>query len=203
MAIKGTDITRRGALKLAAGTTAGLGTTGLGTTGLGMPWLGSALAQGTTLRAGIAGFNVINTLDPGKATLIPEYYVIWSIYNGLLTFDEARSAFGTIMSGEATPSQIGAFLMALRVRGELRAKQEARAALAEADFRDAIALAQKMGAKLSELRATMSLARLLVSQGRRDEARTMLAEIYNWFTEGFDTTLDLIDAKALLDELSN
>jgi hypothetical protein len=47
----------------------------------------------------------------------------------------------------------------------------------------------------------MSLARLLAKQGKRDEARAMLAEIYNWFTEGFDT--DLKDAKALLDELGN
>ena len=46
----------------------------------------------------------------------------------------------------------------------------------------------------------MSLARLLDAQGRRDEARTMLAAIYNWFTEGFDTA-DLKDAKALLEEL--
>jgi predicted ATPase len=49
------------------------------------------------------------------------------------------------------------------------------------------------------LRATISLAQLLASQGRRDEARTMLAEIYGWFTEGFDTR-DLKDAEALLDE---
>jgi predicted ATPase len=51
------------------------------------------------------------------------------------------------------------------------------------------------------LRATMSLARLLSSQGKRDEASTMLAEIYGWFTEGFDTA-DLKDAKALLDQLA-
>ena len=50
-------------------------------------------------------------------------------------------------------------------------------------------------------RATISLAHLLPSQGRRDEARAMLAEIYGWFTEGFDTR-DLKDAKALLDELN-
>jgi predicted ATPase len=72
---------------------------------------------------------------------------------------------------------------------------------AEADFREAIALAQKMQAKSWELRATTSLSRLLASQGKRDEARAMLADIYNWFTEGFDTA-DLKDAKALLDELS-
>jgi predicted ATPase len=70
---------------------------------------------------------------------------------------------------------------------------------AERDFRDVIALAQKIRAKAWELRATTSLARLLNEQGRRDEARTMLAEIYNWFTEGFDTA-DLKDAKALLEE---
>jgi predicted ATPase len=51
------------------------------------------------------------------------------------------------------------------------------------------------------LRATVSLARLLAQQGEGNEARTMLAEIYGWFTEGFDTA-DLKDAKALLDELS-
>jgi len=50
------------------------------------------------------------------------------------------------------------------------------------------------------LRATTSLARLLASLGRRDEARAMLNNIYNWFTEGFDTA-DLREAKALLDEL--
>jgi predicted ATPase len=51
------------------------------------------------------------------------------------------------------------------------------------------------------LRATTTFARLLAKQGRRDEARTMLAEIYGWFTEGFDLA-DLEDAKALLDELN-
>jgi predicted ATPase len=57
-----------------------------------------------------------------------------------------------------------------------------------------------MSAKAWELRATTSLARLLDKDGRREEARTMLADIYNWFTEGFDT-VDLKDAKALLDDL--
>ena len=61
-------------------------------------------------------------------------------------------------------------------------------------------MARGMSAKAWELRTTMSLARLLDSQGRRAEARAMLAEIYGWFTEGFDTA-DLKDAKALIDEL--
>ena len=87
----------------------------------------------------------------------------------------------------------------LRIRGEIRLKL-GDSQLAEADFRDSIAMARSMSAKAWELRATMSLARLLDSQGRRDEARTMLADIYNWFTEGFDTA-DLKDAKALLEKL--
>jgi predicted ATPase len=73
--------------------------------------------------------------------------------------------------------------------------------LAEADFREVIALEQKMGAKFYELRAAMSLARLLQKQRYRDEARAMLAEIYGWFTEGFDAA-DLKEAKALHCELS-
>jgi predicted ATPase len=71
----------------------------------------------------------------------------------------------------------------------------------EQHLRSAIAIAREQGAKTFELRATVSLARLLRDTNRRDEARAMLAEIYNWFTEGFDTA-DLKEAKALLEELS-
>jgi predicted ATPase len=72
---------------------------------------------------------------------------------------------------------------------------------AENSFRRAIEIARMQSARMWELRATTSLARLLNEQGKRDEERTMLAEIYGWFTEGFDTA-DLKDAKTLLDELS-
>jgi predicted ATPase len=65
---------------------------------------------------------------------------------------------------------------------------------AQSCFERAVEIARKQSAKSLELRATMSLARLLATQGRREEARAMLADIYNWFTEGFDTA-DLIDAK--------
>jgi tetratricopeptide (TPR) repeat protein len=71
---------------------------------------------------------------------------------------------------------------------------------AEQCFRAALDGARTQEAKWWELRATTSLARLLRDTARREEARIMLAEIYNWFTEGFDTA-DLIDAKALLDQL--
>jgi predicted ATPase len=72
---------------------------------------------------------------------------------------------------------------------------------AERCFLRAIDIARHQQAKSLELRAATSLARLLAQQGHRDDARTMLDEIYNWFTEGFNTP-DLKDAKALLDELS-
>jgi len=72
---------------------------------------------------------------------------------------------------------------------------------AELSLRTAIDVARRQSARLFELRATVSLGRLLRDTGRRDEARAVLAEIYNWFTEGFDTA-DLKEAKALLDELS-
>jgi adenylate cyclase len=94
--------------------------------------------------------------------------------------------------------------LALRLRGELHLRNDgdsaARFELAERDFREAIELARQMNAKSLELRAVTSLARLLAKQGHRDKARTMLDEIYGWFTEGFDTA-DLKDAKLLLDQL--
>jgi class 3 adenylate cyclase/tetratricopeptide (TPR) repeat protein len=101
---------------------------------------------------------------------------------------------------QANPDELAWRPQILRIRGELRLNQ-GLTRLAEADLREAIALAQTMSGTAWELRATTSLARLLASHGRRDEARTMVADIYGWFTEGFDTT-DMKDAKALLDELA-
>jgi predicted ATPase len=72
--------------------------------------------------------------------------------------------------------------------------------LAETCLHRAMITAQQQGAKLWELRAAVSLARLCRDQGRRDEARDLLAPIYGWFTEGFGTR-DLKEAKALLDQL--
>jgi len=93
-------------------------------------------------------------------------------------------------------------LLLQQVQGDLMLMGDAlTAAKAELCFRHVIDVARRQDAKLFELRATTSLARLLDNQGRRDEAQRMLAEIYGWFTEGFDTA-DLKDAKALLDELN-
>lgn len=72
---------------------------------------------------------------------------------------------------------------------------------AEACFHKAIAVARRQRAKSLELRAVMSLARLWQQQGKQEQAHQMLAEIYGWFTEGFDAA-DLLEANALLQELS-
>jgi adenylate cyclase len=89
-----------------------------------------------------------------------------------------------------------------RVKGELLLKQNnSNSTEAQSCFERAIEIARKQNAKSFELRATMSLTRLRVKQVKRDDARPLLAEIYGWFTEGFDTA-DLKDAKALLDQLA-
>jgi predicted ATPase len=72
---------------------------------------------------------------------------------------------------------------------------------AEELYRKALGIAEEQGAKLWELRAAVSLARLRRDQGRHAEARDLLAPVYGWFTEGFDTP-DLKEAKALLDALA-
>jgi hypothetical protein len=72
---------------------------------------------------------------------------------------------------------------------------------AELTFGRAIAVARNQGARLWELRAAINLARLRCNQSKRAEAYDLLAPIYGWFTEGFETA-DLKDAKALLDELA-
>jgi predicted ATPase len=74
-------------------------------------------------------------------------------------------------------------------------------AQAEKCLADAIAIAKAQRAKSFELRSTVTLGRLLVRQFRREEARAILTDVYNWFTEGFETA-DLKDARTLLDELS-
>jgi predicted ATPase len=88
-----------------------------------------------------------------------------------------------------------------RLRGELLlAKDRSEAVAVETCFRQAIEIAKGQSAKSLELRAATSLARLWAAQGKRAEACELLAPVYGWFTEGFDTQ-DLRDAKALLDEL--
>ena len=89
-----------------------------------------------------------------------------------------------------------------RLRGELLLQHAvAQPGEAEACFQQALAVARRQQAKSWELRAARSLARLWQSRGKQAEARELLAPIYGWFTEGFDTA-DLQEAKALLEELA-
>ena len=170
-----------------------LGNSLLSVAGWARAQLGGTRDSLTLIRQGLAG-----SIEAGYALRIGETLICLAevqaldgmIEDALVTIEQAL---------ETNPHEIVVRPQTLTIRGELRQKI-GQAEAAEADFRDAIALAQKMSARMLELRATTSLARLLDHQGGRDEARTMLAEIYNWFTDGFDTA-DLKDAKALLDEL--
>lgn len=104
------------------------------------------------------------------------------------------------MALHANPEERAFRPEALRVRGELRLEQ-GRTEAAQADFREAIMLARSMNAKSWELRATMSLARMLGSRGEASTASELLGSVYGSFAEGFDKR-DLIEAKDLLDQLS-
>jgi class 3 adenylate cyclase/tetratricopeptide (TPR) repeat protein len=153
-----------------------------------------------TMRAGLAEFDAIKFyLHRGYnlCSLAEAQAAAGALDDALVTIEQALAA---------VPEQLCFRPFALGLRGELRLRRRpydtALIDLAEQDLREAIELARGMSAKSPELRVTMSLARLLDQQGRRNEARTMLAEIYGWFTEGFDTA-DLKQAKALLEELGS
>jgi len=156
--------------------------------------LGRATEGTVLIRQGIAGLVEIRMcigISNYTAYLAEAQEHEGAIVDALETVEQAL---------QANPDELVYRPEILRLRGELRLKH-GNTELAEVDFREAIAVAKKFGAKALELRAATSFARLLAKQGHRDEARTMLADIYGWFTEGFDTA-DLKDAKALLDELS-
>jgi predicted ATPase len=116
--------------------------------------------------------------------------------------DEAWRYIGEAMSTIETTKESWFEAEVYRIAGEIaRESPEPDAAKAEAYFERALAVARQQQAKSWELRAAMSMARLWRDQGKRDEARELLAPVYGWFTEGFDTR-DLKEAKALLDELA-
>jgi predicted ATPase/class 3 adenylate cyclase len=116
-------------------------------------------------------------------------------------FDDARRCIGEAMATSEASKESWCDADIHRLAGEIvLLSGEPDAAKAEAYFEHALAIACQQQAKSFELRAAMSMARLWRDQGKRQEARNLLAPIYDWFTEGFDT-LDLKQAKALLNEL--
>jgi predicted ATPase len=125
-----------------------------------------------------------------------------AVYAELGQLDEAWRCIGEAMSIIETAKERWFEAELNRIAGEIALKSPERdAAKAQAYFEHALAVARQQQAKSWELRAAMSMARLWRHQGKRDEARDLLAPVYGWFTEGFDT-LDLKEAKALLDELA-
>jgi predicted ATPase len=140
---------------------------------------------------------------------LARYHSYKPIFLGLLA--EALALTGKIEEGLAVLTEAMAMAEAAGARGNDAELYRLRGDLlrrlpspdwteVEACFRTALTVARKQGTRGFELRAAVSLARLLSDQGRRNEARDLLAPVYGWFTEGFDTP-DLKEAKALLDEL--
>jgi predicted ATPase len=117
--------------------------------------------------------------------------------------DDAWRCIGEAMTTMETTKETWMKAEVHRVAGEVALKSRGRdAAKAQACFDSALTVARQQQAKSWELRAAMSMARLWRDQGKRDEARELLAPVYGWFTEGFDTR-DLKEAKTLLDELAS
>ena len=124
-------------------------------------------------------------------------------YAELGQFDDAWSCSGEAMTATQTTKERWLEAEIDRMAGEIALLlSEPDAAKAEAHFEHALAIAREQKAKSWELRAAMSMARLWRDQGKPRQARDLLAPVYGWFTEGFDT-LDLKQAKSLLVELSS
>ncbi len=123
-------------------------------------------------------------------------------YSEVSQFDEASRCLGEAATAVEGTNERWCEAELNRIAGEIALKSpQADAAKAQTYFERALAVARQQQAKSWELRAAMSMARLWRDQGKRDEARELLAGVYGWFTEGFDTR-DLKEAKALLDELA-
>jgi predicted ATPase len=171
-------------------------------------WAWGMILHGWAVTDRTAG---ITQMRQGLDTLLAIGTVSWRPYL-LALFAEVHAALGRLAEGlhildealglvEKTGGRLYEAEL-YRHRGELLLKQSVSdEQQAETCFRQALDVARRQQAKSWELRAAMSLSRLWQQQGKRDEARELIAPIYGWFTEGFDTA-DLQEAKALLDEWS-
>ena len=154
--------------------------------------------------------NAVHTITSGNtawrstgATLFMPLYLshLAMAHAELGQFDDAWRCIGEAMTTVEATKEKWCEADIHRMAGEIALLSPERdLAKAEAYFERALAVARKQQAKSWELRAAMSMARLWRDQGKRDDARDLLAPVYDWFTEGFDT-LDLKEAKALLDAL--
>jgi tetratricopeptide (TPR) repeat protein len=165
---------------------------------------GAALIAQGCYEEGVAGMRRgISAIRAGGGT--PFAWWLCLLSSGLGKVGRPQEGLQVLEEGFASVAKTreqAAISLLHHVKGELLlAQNPSDGAKAEQCFRTAIEIARRQSARSPELRATTSLARLLAKQGRREEARQILAEIYGWFTEGFDTA-DLKGAKALLDELA-
>jgi predicted ATPase len=123
------------------------------------------------------------------------------VYANIGRFDDAWRCIGEATTAVETSKERLWEAEVHRIAGEIELmSDEPDPPKAQANFERALAVARGQQARSWELRAATSMARLWRDQGKRNEARELLAPVYGWFTEGFDT-LDLKEAKALLDEL--
>ncbi len=147
--------------------------------------------------------SVVTALQSMGATMrLPSYLsYLARAYAELGQFDDAWRCIAEAMTAVETTKERWCEAETYQIAGEIaQILPEPDTAKAEAYFERALAVARKQQAKSWELRTATSLARLWRDQGNRDKARDLLAPIYGWFAEGFDTH-DLKEAKALLDEL--
>jgi predicted ATPase len=169
-----------------------------------------ALNQGCALAMTGKASDAVQIITSGIAVWRSTGATVWvplfqshlaSAYAELGQLDDALRCIGEAMTTVETTRERWYEADVHRIAGEIALKSpKADAAKAETYFERALAVSRAQQAKSWELRAAMSLARLWRDQGKRDEAHDLLAPIYGWFTEGFDT-LDLKEARALLDEL--
>jgi predicted ATPase len=152
------------------------------------------------LQSNIDGLNAFRLT---KQTVFIPIYLSWlaRTYAKLGKFDDAWGCIGEAVTAIETRKETWCEAEVNRVAGEIELRSPAGDLLkAQSYFERALAVARQQQAESWELRAAMSLARLWRDQGKVQQARELLAPVYGWFTEGFDTR-DLKEAKALLDEL--
>ena len=149
--------------------------------------------------------SALASLRSTAATLYEPYYLQYlaRAYAELGQPDDARRCIGDAIDKVEMSKEKWCEAEVHRIAGEVELKSPAPdPEKAEAYFDRALVVARQQQAKSWELRAAMSLARLWRDQGKVQQARELLAPVYGWFTEGFDTR-DLKEAKALLDELAS
>jgi class 3 adenylate cyclase/predicted ATPase len=170
------------------------------------------LAHGSSLAVAGKATDAIQLITSGISTLQTTGAAVWAplsssylarAYAELGQFDDAWRCISEAMTVTETSKERWWEAETHRIAGEIALmSSEPDRAKPEAYFERALAIARAQQAKSWELRAAMSMARLRRDQGKRDEARDLLAPVYDWFTEGFDTH-DLKEAKALLDALAS